>query len=49
MQRLSNLEHSASCDATVRERIAALPLEVSDATHLEKVQGMLLCFSLVDN
>ncbi|XP_059163507.1 regulation of nuclear pre-mRNA domain-containing protein 1B-like isoform X2 [Physella acuta] len=38
VQRLSDLENSASCDASVRERIAALPPEVSDISHLEKVQ-----------
>ncbi|XP_005101801.1 regulation of nuclear pre-mRNA domain-containing protein 1B [Aplysia californica] len=38
VQRLSDLENSASCDASVRERIAALPPEVSDITHLDKTQ-----------
>ncbi|KAH9507766.1 Regulation of nuclear pre-mRNA domain containing protein 1B [Bulinus truncatus] len=38
VQRLSDLENSASCDASVRERIAALPPEVSDISHLDKVQ-----------
>ncbi|XP_076470124.1 regulation of nuclear pre-mRNA domain-containing protein 1B-like isoform X2 [Babylonia areolata] len=38
VNRLSDLEHSASCDAAVREKIAALPLEVSDIAHLEKIQ-----------
>uniref|UniRef100_A0A0B6Y8G2 CID domain-containing protein n=1 Tax=Arion vulgaris TaxID=1028688 RepID=A0A0B6Y8G2_9EUPU len=38
VQRLSDLENSASCDASVRERIAALPPEVSDISHLEKIQ-----------
>lgn len=41
VQRLSDLENSASCDASVRERIAALPPEVSDISHLDKIQGML--------
>jgi len=35
--RLSDLENSASCDASVRERIAALPHQVSEISHLEKV------------
>jgi len=38
VQRLSDLENSASCDASVRERIAALPHEVSDITHLDKIE-----------
>ncbi|CAL1538487.1 unnamed protein product [Lymnaea stagnalis] len=38
VQRLSDLENSASCDASVRERIAALPPEVSDISHLDKIQ-----------
>ncbi|XP_070195087.1 regulation of nuclear pre-mRNA domain-containing protein 1B-like [Littorina saxatilis] len=40
VKRLSDLEHSASCDAAIREKIAALPLEVSDISHLEKIQDM---------
>jgi len=35
--RLSDLENSASCDASVRERIAALPHQVSEISHLDKV------------
>ena len=42
MQRLSDLENSASCDASVRERIAALPPEVSDISVLDKIQGKLI-------
>ncbi|KAK7505635.1 hypothetical protein BaRGS_00002906 [Batillaria attramentaria] len=38
VKSLSELEHSASCDAAVREKIAALPPEVSDIGHLEKIQ-----------
>ncbi|GFN74349.1 regulation of nuclear pre-mRNA domain-containing protein 1b [Plakobranchus ocellatus] len=38
VQRLSDLENSASCDASVRERIAALPPEVSDISVLDKIQ-----------
>jgi regulator of Ty1 transposition protein 103 len=36
---LTDLEHAASFDAVVREKIAALPPEVSDATALTKLQG----------
>ena len=36
---LQDLEHSASQDAEVRERIANLPTEVQDASGLEKIQG----------
>lgn len=39
VQRLSDLENSASCDASVRERIAALPPEVSDISVLDKIEG----------
>ena len=46
VKRLSELEHSASCDAAVREKIAALPLEVSDISHLEKIQGEPPCLIL---
>lgn len=38
VKRLADLEHSASSDAAVREKIAALPPEVSDIQHLSKVQ-----------
>ncbi|RUS80586.1 hypothetical protein EGW08_011641 [Elysia chlorotica] len=38
VQRLSDLENSASCDASVRERIAALPPEVSDISVLDKIE-----------
>lgn len=34
---LNDLENSASSDASVRERIAALPPEVSDVSRLEKI------------
>lgn len=37
IKALGDLENSASSDAAVRERIAALPPEVSDATLLEKL------------
>ncbi|XP_048253429.1 regulation of nuclear pre-mRNA domain-containing protein 1B-like isoform X1 [Haliotis rufescens] len=39
IKRLSDLESSASSDAAVREKIAALPQEVSDISHLDKIQG----------
>jgi len=39
VKALSDLENSASSDAAVRERIAALPPEVSDASLLEKLTG----------
>ena len=39
IRALSDLEHSASSDAAVRERIAALPTEVSDVSMLEKLTG----------
>lgn len=37
VKRLADLEHSASSDAAVREKIAALPPEVSDVNHLAKI------------
>lgn len=37
IKALSDLENSASSDASVRERIAALPPEVSDVSLLEKL------------
>lgn len=37
VKRLADLEHSASSDAAVREKIAALPPEVSDINHLSKI------------
>ncbi|XP_041376080.1 regulation of nuclear pre-mRNA domain-containing protein 1B-like [Gigantopelta aegis] len=37
VKRLCDLETSASSDAAVREKIAALPPEVSDISHLEKI------------
>ncbi|ESO83070.1 hypothetical protein LOTGIDRAFT_134103 [Lottia gigantea] len=37
MKRLADLETAASSDAAVREKIAALPPEVSDISHLEKI------------
>ncbi|KAJ8303032.1 hypothetical protein KUTeg_019428 [Tegillarca granosa] len=37
VKRLCDLEHSASSDAAVREKIAALPPEVSDIQHLSKI------------
>jgi len=42
VKALSDLENSASSDAAVRERIAALPPEVSDASLLEKLTGDVL-------
>jgi regulator of Ty1 transposition protein 103 len=45
VKALEDLESSASSDATVRERIAALPQEVSDVSCLEKLKGF--CFHLV--
>jgi len=39
VKALSDLENSASSDAAVRERIAALPPEVSDVSLLEKLTG----------
>ena len=36
---LRELEHSASSDAAVRERIAKLPPEVQDVSLLEKIKG----------
>ena len=43
MKALQDLDNSASCDAAVRERIAAFPPEVSDVSLLEKIKGTLLC------
>ncbi|XP_062570515.1 regulation of nuclear pre-mRNA domain-containing protein 1B-like isoform X2 [Saccostrea cucullata] len=37
VKRLADLEHSASSDAAVREKIAALPPDVSDINHLSKI------------
>lgn len=37
VKKLSDLENSASCDAAVREQIAALPPEVSDISQLTKI------------
>ena len=39
VKKLSDLENSASCDAAVREQIAALPPEVSDISQLAKING----------
>ena len=39
MKAINDLEHAASFDATVREKIAALPPEVSDAASLAKING----------
>ena len=41
VKALQDLDNSASCDAAVRERIAAFPPEVSDVSLLEKIKGML--------
>ncbi|KAK8771485.1 regulation of nuclear pre-mRNA domain-containing protein 1B isoform X1 [Amblyomma americanum] len=38
IKALTDLENTASSDAVVRERIASLPPEVSDASLLEKIQ-----------
>ncbi|KAL5021657.1 hypothetical protein ScPMuIL_000812 [Solemya velum] len=35
--KLTDLEQSASCDAAVREKIATLPSQVSDISHLSKI------------
>lgn len=39
IKALQELEHSASQDAEVRERIANLPTEVQDASGLDKLEG----------
>jgi regulator of Ty1 transposition protein 103 len=36
---LQDLENSASSDAVVREKIARLPPEVSETSHLEKINS----------
>lgn len=41
-QALLDLEHSASSDEAVRERIASLPPEVSEISLLTKLQGKML-------
>ena len=38
-QALQDLENSASSDAVVREKIARLPPEVSETSHLEKISS----------
>ena len=43
---LIDLENSASSDAAVRERIAALPPEVSDVALLDKLTGLLTSICL---
>ena len=40
VKALQDLENSASSDAIVREKIARLPPEVSEAGHLEKLESM---------
>ena len=40
MKALQDLETSASSDAAVRERIAALPPAVSDVNLLSQITGM---------
>ena len=45
---LQELENSASSDAVVRERIAALPPEVSDITLLNKLKGYIV-ISVIEN
>ena len=37
---IQDLEQSASSDAIVREKIASLPPEVSEVSHLEKLQSV---------
>ena len=37
LKALQDLENSASSDAVVREKIARLPPEVSETSHLEKI------------
>ena len=39
LRAIQDLENSASSDAIVREKIASLPPEVSEASHLEKLQS----------
>lgn len=39
VKALSDLDSAASSDAAVREKIAALPPEVSDISNLDKLQG----------
>ena len=41
MRLLQELEHSATQDAIVREKIANLPTEVTDPTFIDKVAGNL--------
>lgn len=41
IKALADLENTASSDAVVRERIASLPPEVSDASLLDKIQDRL--------
>ena len=36
---MQDLENSASSDANVREKIARLPPEVSETSHLEKINS----------
>ena len=38
-QALQDLENSASSDAVVREKIARLPPEVSETSHLDKINS----------
>jgi len=47
VKALSDLENSASSDAAVRERIAALPPEVSDVSLLEKLTGNFMAFGKI--
>lgn len=47
VKRLCDLEHSASSDAAVREKIAALPPEVSDIQHLSKISGKIIHLNLI--
>jgi len=49
VKALSDLENSASSDAAVRERIAALPPEVSDASLLEKLTGDFISAEILPN
>lgn len=41
LQALLELEHSASSDEAVRERIASLPPEVSEVSLLTKLEGKM--------
>lgn len=48
VRRLQELEHSATQDALVREKIANLPTEVTDPTYIDKVQDLAAAKLLQD-